>query len=149
MQYLRLGARQSDHFERSLKHRARKLACSIYTTILPLWQWAEETPKNEQERHIELLTRLMHYCLSLATDLHSREGTFTFVWPAYGGHFDPDLHSVHASQSDAVSRLADEVMKKQVIAFAFLPVVQRELSYEEDVLPYARGVVLLQEPYVE
>jgi hypothetical protein len=149
LQYLRLGAYQSDHFKRSLRHRARKLASSIYTTLLPLFHRVEERPNNDREKHIELLMRLTHDCLSLAADLHAREGTFNFIWPEYGSHFDPDLHSVDAPQSNAVSRMADEVMKMQVIAFALMPVVQRVLPYEEEVLPYARGVVLLKEPYAE
>lgn len=149
MQYSRLEILKLDTIKGSLESRARHLAKSIYTTILPLSHWVKDRPTNDEAYHLELLTKITHQCLCLASELQAREGTFTFSWAVYGEPFDPDLYTVDESQSEIVQRMDYEIRKKQVIAFSLMPVVQRELSSEDRVLTYARGVVLLMEPYVD
>jgi hypothetical protein len=48
-----------------------------------------------------------------------------------------------------VRNMDDDTREKQLVAFTLIPAVQRLLPNEEKPLPYARGLVLLKEPYVD
>lgn len=148
LQYCRLETLKLDAVKTSLECRAQQLAESIYCTLLPLSHWVEESPNNEKAQHLELLEKITHQSVYLISDLQAREGTFEIPWPRYGVLFDPDFYSVDSSQEDDVQNMDYETKKKQVIVFVLMPPVQRRLHNEESMLPYARGVVLLKEPYV-
>ena len=149
MQYSHLEILKLDTIKGSLESRALSLAKSIYTTLLPLSHWVKDRPINDESNHLELLRKITHQSLCLASELQAREGRITFSWVGYGAPFDPDLYTVDESQAEIVQRMDYETWKKQVIAFSLMPVVQRELPSEDRVLTYARGVVLLKEPYVD
>jgi hypothetical protein len=109
----------------------------------------EDSPNNDKAKHLELLEKITHQSISLANDLQSREGVFEYEWPGCGMPFDPEFYTVDDSQEHDVHSMDYETRKKQVIAFTLMPAVQRKLPTEERILPYARGVVLLKEPYVD
>jgi hypothetical protein len=149
LEYCRLETLKLDAFKTSFESRAHQLAESIYTTLLPLSHWVKDSPTNDKAKHLELLEKITHQSVYLANDLQARGGTFQFLWPEYGVSFDPDFYTVDDSQADDIQRMDYEIKMKQVIAFTLMPVIQRILPNEERVLPYARGVVLLKEPFVD
>ncbi len=149
MQYFLLERLKLDTVNAYLESRAQRLAESIHDTLFPLSYWVEDSPNNDKVKHLELLEKITHQSIHLANDLQAREGTFKFNWPSYGVHFDPDVYTVDDSQADDVQGMDYETKKKQIIVYTLMPGVQRKLPNEERVLTYARGVVLLKEPYVD
>jgi hypothetical protein len=149
IQFCRLEILKLDATQGSLECRAEHLAKSIHATLLPLSHWIKDSPNNDEAKHLELLEKITHQSLTLTSELQAREGTFKFPWAEYGTPFDPDLYAVDDSQADVVQRMDYETRKKQVIAFSLMPAVQRVLPKDDRELTYARGVVLLKEPYVD
>jgi hypothetical protein len=148
LQYCRLETIKIDAVKFSLETRAQELAKSFYTTLLPLSHRMTDSPNNIKAKHLELLEKITCQCVRLAAELQARQGTFTILWPEFNTPFDPVLYNVDESQADDVRNMDDATREKQLIAFTLLPVVQRLIQNEERPLTYARGVVLLKEPYV-
>jgi hypothetical protein len=148
-QYCRLKRLENADYRASLIERAMLLAEFFYICLLPLTHRIPDSPTNVPPKHIHKLFKITLASLELAAKLNAYQGSSIYLREEYGAAYRYDLFDVDRSQVDEVERMSNSTKAMQRVAFTVMPAIQRTMPCDERIMTYARGIVLLQTPYVD